>query len=489
MLEKSENNQENNMKSIAVVGGGLAGLTTVLSLIEKLNKNHKITIFETQKSFGGNSAKATSGINAVGTNTGKKHNSPDNVPDFIKDTKKAGKDLGEAKLVEKLVKDSAKAIEFLETHGVDLPILSKLGGHSHPRTHRVDPKVVKGNVGGQIMKVLGIKTSNYANKNDRLKIFLNTRVTVMDQKEDGKLELTFTNVVEENAKPQKMIFDKVVLTSGGFGANKELIKEICGIDFPTTNNLASKGDGMFMAKKMGAKLINLEKVQVHPTGIVDPNKPDAKRVFLAPEAIRGEGGILLNEKAERFYNELQTRDNVSNAMNKHLPKMFEDQGVEYKVGYLLINEAVGYAFGMKYLMFYKNFAKILTEYKNGEDFCKKNNLDFEAFKKTFEKVNKYHKGEKDPLGRPLFKVPYDINEKMFCFLVTPSIHYTMGGIETTEKSQAVGKDGKIIKNLFIAGELIGSLHGDCRLGGNSLLDCVVFGRQAAQSIKEELEVK
>lgn len=80
------------------------------------------------------------------------------------------------------------------------------------------------------------------------------------------------------------------------------------LDLPTTNGEHCQGDGAKMAFEIGANGIDLDKVQVHPTGLVDPNEPDAKVKFLAAEALRGVGGLLLNRDGERFADELGHRD-------------------------------------------------------------------------------------------------------------------------------------------------------------------------------------
>lgn len=84
--------------------------------------------------------------------------------------------------------------------------------------------------------------------------------------------------------------------------------------FPTTNGPWARGEGLALAQQVGADLLHMDKVQLHPTGFVNPNDRDAKHKFLAPEAIRGSGALLLNVEGKRFVNELTTRDRVSEAI-------------------------------------------------------------------------------------------------------------------------------------------------------------------------------
>lgn len=100
---------------------------------------------------------------------------------------------------------------------------------------------------------------------------------------------------------------------------------------PTTNGDHCTGDGHKMAMLIGAKGIDLEKVQVHPTGLVDPKDPDAKVKFLAAEALRGVGGLLINRDGERFVDELEHRDYVTG-------KMWENDKVSFSL--LLLNISI-----------------------------------------------------------------------------------------------------------------------------------------------------
>merc|ERR1719482_2684379 len=114
----------------------------------------------------------------------------------------------------------------------------------------------------------------------------------------------------------------VIIATGGFGADfgeDSLLKKYRPdlMHLPTTNGEHCSGDGLKMAMAIGADSLDLEWVQVHPTGLVHPEEPDAKVKFLAAEALRGVGGILLDADGQRFCNELGTRDYVSGEMFKN----------------------------------------------------------------------------------------------------------------------------------------------------------------------------
>ncbi len=114
------------------------------------------------------------------------------------------------------------------------------------------------------------------------------------------------------------------------------------------------------------------------------------------------------------------------------------------------------------------------------------NMDFEIVKSTIENYRKYKDAKKDPFGKDTFPVVFSVDEPLHVALITPSIHYTMGGLTIDSQGQVLKKGTKEgehvpIKGLFAAGEVTGGLHGENRLAGNSLLECVVFGRRAAKS--------
>merc|ERR1719243_418948 len=116
----------------------------------------------------------------------------------------------------------------------------------------------------------------------------------------------------------------VILCSGGFGADFTgggLLAKYRPdlLHLPTTNGEHCTGDGIKMGEAIGAKTIDLEWVQVHPTGLVKPDDADAKIKFLAAEALRGVGGIILNADGKRFCNELGRRDYVTEEMWKNKP--------------------------------------------------------------------------------------------------------------------------------------------------------------------------
>ena len=150
---------------------------------------------------------------------------------------------------------------------------------------------------------------------DRVKIQKKARVVKLIKDESGAVigvEYTLKGKTETAYGP-------VILATGGYAADfteDSLLKKYRPeyYNLPTTNGDHCTGDGQKLALAIDASAIDLEKVQVHPTGLVDPNEPEAKVKFLAAEALRGVGGLLLDNEGQRFVDELQHRDFVTGKM-------------------------------------------------------------------------------------------------------------------------------------------------------------------------------
>ena len=147
---------------------------------------------------------------------------------------------------------------------------------------------------------------------DRVKIIKKARVVKLVKDETGAV----VGAEYEHKGQTHTAYGPVVLATGGYAADftaDSLLKKYRPEfwNLPTTNGEHCTGDGQKIAMAIGARGVDLEKVQVHPTGLVDPNEPDAKVKFLAAEALRGVGGLLLDNEGQRFVDELQHRDYVT----------------------------------------------------------------------------------------------------------------------------------------------------------------------------------
>eukprot|EP00164_Ancoracysta_twista_P003246 GFYU01004333.1.p1 GENE.GFYU01004333.1~~GFYU01004333.1.p1 ORF type:complete len:514 (-),score=57.08 GFYU01004333.1:35-1522(-) len=461
---------------VIVVGGGAAGLAASYTAGKQ---NLKVILLDKEKRTGGNSAKASSGINAAGTPEQKKHGVDDSVEVFVADTMKSGGYISKPDLVQTLAENSPKAYDFLTGLGVNLEVLSKCGGHSRTRTHRCKVVDKPTNVGFEIVKALQREIASM----DNVKVVTNAKVTKLLKSSKGQvygaeIESTNNEVVHEKTS---LTASAIVLASGGYSFADEIINRFEHLKgLPTTNGPWATGDALTFGPAVGAKIIDLEHVQVHPTGLLDPKKPDDHVKILGPESLRASGGVLVNYEGQRFVDELSTRDKVTQAIFDNC-KPFP--GGKQTAAYLVMTEQMSKVFGEKVWGFY-NKRGLVTKFDNIEAGAAHFNLPAAALKRTIETYNKASATGSDEFGKTTFPDVFDHASPIFIGAVTPSIHYTMGGLEMNAKAQILDQNQSPIPGLYGAGEVTGGVHGKNRLAGNSILECVVFGRIAGTSASE-----
>merc|ERR1712151_932676 len=296
---------------MGVVGGGLSGLSAAHTVMEH---GIKVLVIDKSAFFGGNSTKATSGINGALTKTQRKLNIGDSPEIFQEDCMRGG--ASRPDLVNVLCSESAPSVDWIiDKFGVDLSLVSRLGGHSMPRTHRGKERFP----GMTITYGLMEKLEEIAEKSDKARILLKTKVTKLLTDKDGNV--SGCECVSDDGKTFQE-YGPVVIATGGFGADfgsdSLLMKHRPDLaHLPTTNGEHCTGDGLKMTQAVGGDLVDLEWIQVHPTGLIHPDEPDAKVKFLAAEALRGVGGMLLDINGNRFCNELGRRDYVTGMMWKN----------------------------------------------------------------------------------------------------------------------------------------------------------------------------
>merc|ERR1711937_584265 len=214
---------------------------------------------------------------------------------------------------------------------------------------------------------------------------------------------------------------------------------------------------------------DLEWVQVHPTGLVKPDDADAKVKFLAAEALRGVGGLVLDKNGKRFANELGRRDYVTGEMWKNkspfrlcLNKAASDEIIWHSKHYT----------GRGVMKYYAASQKAAKDPDGGQWPAYPSGKSWDAASGPTGSGKKFYHNVIQ--GSEVAK------QEFYVAIITPVIHYCMGGLEVTADAEVISKDG-VIPGLYAAGEIAGGVHGNNRLGGNSLLDCVVFGRVAGKA--------
>ncbi|KAL7620635.1 Osmotic growth protein [Parahypoxylon ruwenzoriense] len=459
---------------VIVVGGGLSGLSAAHTIYIA---GGNVVVLDKQGFFGGNSTKATSGINGALTRTQIEHNIKDSVKLFYDDTLKSARDQARPDLIKVLTYKSAAAVEWLQdVFNLDLTLVSRLGGHSQPRTHRGHDAKFPGMA---ITYALMQRLEELAESEpERVQIIKKARVTGLN-KEGNKV----TGVTYESGGETSTLDGPVVLATGGYAADfgeNSLLKQHRPdtIGLATTNGSHATGDGQKMVMAIGGNGIDLDKVQVHPTGLVDPKDPGSKSKFLAAEALRGEGGLLLNADGDRFCDELGHRDYVSGMMWK------EKEKGKFPIRLVLNSKA------SNTLDFHTRHysGRGLMKKMTGKELAKEIGCTPEHLQKTFTTYNAIAEGkQKDPWGKKFFQnMPLDISDSFHVSLMEPVLHFTMGGVEINDKAQVLNHEKKPFDGLYACGELAGGVHGANRLGGSSLLGCVVYGRVAGDSASNYL---
>ena len=468
---------------LVIVGSGLAGLTAAFESNKLFKGKKRILLLEKLPKFGGNSAKATSGINMLNTPLQEKEGVIDSFDLFYKDTMKSGKNLSQPKLVSTVVNDSHYLFDFFTQEiGSDISKLGILGGHSVPRTHRP----TKETIGYHLVSTVYKKIKNI----DSIKIIYNATACelITDEKKTSINGIKYylnenkDNIIELKTK-------SVILSSGGYGhdfdSEDSLLKEFIPdkMKFPTTNGKQTQGIGVKMARKIGIGLTDMTQVQIHPTGFVNLDDRYAKNKILAPELLRGVGGILINQKGERFCNELGTRDYVTQKIIENCEKAKDNTITQYE-SFMLINQKAIDIYGGRVDFYIKK--GYLRKYDTIKDFTDKMGIAqyYDNLVKTINEYNDSVDKKSDKFGKTVFPQKFDLNDYIYVGVITPSIHYCMGGLTMTYNGELIKTDGKIMNGLFGAGEVTGGLHGGNRLGGNSLMECGVYGRRAARSAVE-----
>lgn len=413
-----------------VIGGGLAGLVTAISVAER---GASVIVIEKTKSAGGNSAKASSGINSVGSGDAAE------LESFLSDTIKSQNGRGDPELAKILIDQANSSVAWLQTTvGFNLSSVTQLGGHASPRTWKPD----HGIVGAELMA--GLVRTVKQTYSSQISLVTDAKVQSLIVDSQG----TVVGVRYETAEGSVEVLGRsIVIASGGFGFDSDgLLKSHRPdlADFPTTLGSHTTGDGIRIATSVGADLLDMQHVQLHPTGFVDPKDPHNKVKVLAAEALRGVGGILLNKQGNRFVDELETRKNITDTMLLETEKIF----------WLILSDESA-----------KKISQLLNIYL-------RRGLMREIH--SIEEVEALIGG--NLRSSLIASFPQNLSNKWYVGEVTPVVHYTMGGIKVDAAGRVLKHDGSPVPHLFAVGEVTGGVHGENRLGGNSLLECTVFGR-------------
>ena len=501
-VEKDASAEDSTVDAdVVVVGAGGAGMTAAITAAAE---GKSVVILESQSMVGGNSVRATGGMNAgktvyqdeneFGESAGvektlktaaEKYADNETITALAKtvseqwaayqanptgyfdsvelmelDTMIGGKGINDPELVETLCANSADAIDWLDEHGITLHNVSSFGGASVKRIHRpVNAEGKTVSVGSYMIPLLEENCEKAG-----VKMMLDTTATEILTDANGaavgvKATGASGETVTVNAKA-------VVLATGGFGANLDMVvkykPELKG--FMTTNAPGIQGQGIEMAQAIGAATVDMDQIQIHPT-------VEANTAALITEGLRGDGAILINEEGQRFIDEVGTRDVVSAA----------EIAQTGSYSWLVVDQAMADASSVIQGYIKKGYTVTGATY---EELGKAMGVDAAAFAETMEKWNGCVEAKNDPdFGRTSFANPLN-TAPYYAVKVTAGVHHTMGGLKINANTEVLNEKGEVIPGLFAAGEVTGGVHGANRLGGNAVADFTVFGRIAGAAASD-----
>ena len=446
---------------VVVIGAGGAGFSAAITA---KNAGANVVLLEKMPAVGGNSLISGAEMNVARNWVQPKLGINDDSPELhAQDTFKGGDGKGDMKVINVMTHEALDAAKWCRDYlGVRFEDdnLFFFGGHSRKRA-----LIPVGHTGTEFIAKFQAKADELG-----IPVITNMKAEELIKDKDGRVvgvkatmdgsEYTF------NAK------GGVVLATGGFGANPEMVKKYNPkIDerFKTTDAPGSTGEALYMAERAGAELVNMGYIQTYPICA-----PISGAIELIADA-RFDGAIMLNQEGKRFVEELQRRDVLSEAILNQTGRYC----------WVLWNDKIGSisntvkAHANEYEAFTKQgVMTTCDDLKCIADFTK---IPFDQLRKTVKRVS-------DMAGKGNDK---DFNHraglmdmqqgKYYVIKAVPSTHHTMGGVRINEKAEALTAEGKVIPGLWAAGEVTGVTHGTNRLGGNAYTDIIVFGRIAGEA--------
>ncbi|MGL5124443.1 MAG: flavocytochrome c [Fusobacteriaceae bacterium] len=445
---------------VVIVGAGGAGLSASISAA---SKGAKVVLLEKMSSIGGNTLISMGGINIPGNDTQIEKNIKDSIELYKKDILLGGDNENCSELLDIFVNEALPTYKWLKDE-IKVSFKNELihfGGHSVPRA-----AVFSGKYAIELISKLRAKAIS-------LGVEIRTGVRSKELITDSNSRVIGILATIDDKNVKFMGKEGVILATGGFSGNIELRKKHNpSLDerYKTTNISGITGDGHLMCEKVGADFVQMEYIQTFP--ISNPETGELSHVG----GSRFDGAILVNKSGNRFVEELERRDTVSEAI------LEQENGVAYLVWGKEIESVTSYISKNKEEVERLKNSNLIAMSESLEEAANFMNIDEKNILKTIEKYNSFIENKKDlDFNRrgtliSISKGPFYIQK------VAPAVHHTMGGVRINKENQVLNKKGDIIKGLFAAGEIVGGLHGTNRLGGNAITEIIVFGKRAGENI-------
>ncbi len=446
---------------VVVVGTGGAGFTAAISAA---NKGKSVLLMEKLGIYGG-STSLSGGEMAVPGNWIQVQEGIEDSPELMtEDMLVGGDNIGDPDLVATICNNVYDAAQWLTFEGGVAWEHNQLffGGHSVKRS--IIPKGHKGNA-------MTTKLTERAQGIANLTLVDNTKANELVVTDGAVTGIKAENTVTGDA--YEFACKAVVLASGGFGSNVEMREQAnpdFGAQFNSTDSVGAQGDGLTMASAIGAELIDMDLIQTYPICDVDTGA-----LIYLDDMRLDERTIMFNKEGERFVEELDRRDVLSNAILAQTDeRAYEiwDQAAADETGVVDIHHDE-----------YENLTSrgLCVTADTIEGACEPFGIDAEALKATIERWNGFvdagadedfnYRGEMRKIETP----PY------YIVVYKPAVHYTMGGLHINTDAQVLDTAGNPIPGLYAAGEVAGHKMGTNRLGSTSMSDIYTFGRIAGNN--------
>lgn len=458
----------NTMKTqVVIIGGGGSGLAAAVAASQA---GADVIVLEKLGLLGGSTNVSEGALNAADPIRQPKLGIEDSVAKHIDQTLKGGHNVGNPELVKHLCEGAYPAVEWLESLGVKFKDeVGTATGALWQRSHY--PATPSGNSYIRVFE-------KYIAEHPNVQVITDIEAKDVLKDADGRV----TGVLAKHNKTGRYTLFKaekgVIIATGGFGANVKLRQEVntgvfkdydLGKSIGCTNfQKSAQGSGILMGKEVGANVIGMADIQVHPCGTPGTGLMEMIRTS-------GRNRVFINTDGNRFVNEGAARDVLAKAI-------FAQKDSTY---YVLVNH-------LRYPSLTwvdRNGAKVGDMIDLGrvvaadtlEELAAKLKMPVENLKGSIDTYNAVVRGEKkDPLGfvannkadKVMTEGPWYACQKV------PTVHHTMGGLQINADAQVLDVNGKVIPGLYAAGETTGGIHGSNRLGGNAIADCMVFGRTA-----------
>ncbi len=452
---------------VIIVGGGGAGLSAAVAATDE---GANVIVIEKMGILGGNTIVCGGIYNTPDPERQKPQGIEDSVDLYVKQTLEGGDNLGNPELVQTLCSNAYDGLKWLEGMGMQFEDKIIQGaGSLYPRTHQsVDP------LGTGFIDAY-LKTLN--ERGDKCKILTDTKGEELILDGNKVVGIKATN---KDGSELTLHADKgVILATGGFAGNVELREKYntsgkwgsLGENVPTTNMPGVTGDGITIASKAGADLIDMDLIQLLYLSI--PKNGGIAGLY----DLGAENTVFINEEGNRFVREDGRRDVICKAI------LDQPEGLMYMIHSADVLPNIEEAKTLEGVPMTEILENNTYGWQTGEtldELAEKINVPAENLKAAIDNYNAGVDSGKDEFGRELLTKKFE-NGPWYALPRVPAVHHTMGGVRIDTDCHALNADGEIIEGLYAAGELTGGIHGGNRLGGNAVVDTVVFGRIAGTS--------